>query len=331
MPKRKSIVNEKQYSLSNKRIQNLPNVNTLDDLIKLGDNYKTYKNINTSMLLNILPHLKELNKMIGMKSLKETVFLQVIYYLKNMHTKNDDYLHTMITGEPGTGKTSCAKIISKIYQSMNILSINGPFVIAHREDFIAGFLGQTAIKTKKLLESCIGGVLFVDEVYSLGPTDNGKDMFSNEAIETIVAFLSENKNFCFIGAGYEEEIVKRFFASNKGLERRFQWIHKIEKYNETELTDIMFKMISDINWYIEVDKNDITLIIKNNMDLFKNSAGDIEKFISKCKIIHTKRIFTLDNKYRFIFTKNDIEETVSFLKKIKDKTKEDSTFLNMYI
>ena len=84
---------------------------------------------------------------------------------------------------------------------------DGIFKIAKREDFVGEYLGQTAIKTKKLLKSCLGGVLFIDEAYALGPGQKDRDSFSKEAIDTLNAFLSENKdNFCCIIAGYENDI-----------------------------------------------------------------------------------------------------------------------------
>ena len=168
-----------------------------------------------------------------MKCLKETVFYQILYYLQNMHLRDNssEYLHTMIYGTPGCGKTTVAQIIGKIYQTLGVLSRNGIFKIAHRDDFIAGYLGQTATKTQKLLKSCIGGILFIDEVYSLAPRENDKDSFSKEALDTLTAFLSEHKNdFCCIAAGYEEDVENCFFAMNKGLKRRFPWVHKIDNY-----------------------------------------------------------------------------------------------------
>ena len=141
-----------------------------------------------------------------------------------------------------THNTSVARIIGCIYKAMGILSDSGPFKIAYRDDFIAGYLGQTALKTRKLLKSCIGGILFVDEVYSLGPGKEDRDCFSKEALETLTAFLSEHKNdFCFIGAGYEDDIKRCFFGGNKGLESRFQWIHKIDEYNADHLCKIWSK------------------------------------------------------------------------------------------
>jgi SpoVK/Ycf46/Vps4 family AAA+-type ATPase len=339
MSKRKYTMST--HSTSNKKknrhilkIENLPVINSIHDLIELGKSIRFYKNIDTIMLWNITPYLEKLDKIIGMQSLKETVLYQVMYYLKGFNLKNEEYLHTMIMGLPGTGKTTVARIIGRLYQAMGILSQDGPFKIAYREDFIAGYLGQTAIKTKDLLSSCIGGVLFVDEVYSLGPGETNKDSFSKECMETITSFLSEHKNdFCFIGAGYEEDIKRCFFSGNKGLERRFQWIHRIGKYDEGDLADIMIKMVKEMKWYICLERNEIMEIIKKDVKIFKNAGGDIENFLSKCKMVHAKRVFALDTDHMFVFTKKDLENSLDLMKKYRRKTeeKEDNKHMSMYM
>jgi hypothetical protein len=230
-----------------------------------------------------------------------------------------------------THNTSVAKIIGKIYQTMGILSSTSVFKIAHRDDFIAEYLGQTAIKTKRLLESCIGGVLFIDEVYSLAPRNKDRDSFSKEALDTLTAFLSEHKNdFCCIAAGYEDDINRCFFNGNNGLESRFQWVHKIEAYSPEELTNIFIKMVGDMKWKLDVDVSDVLSIIKENKKYFEYAGRDIETFLTKCKMVHTKRIFSLGYEHMFIFTLKDLKEGIKLVKKHKTK-KEDCPPEHMYI
>lgn len=231
-----------------------------------------------------------------------------------------------------THNTTVARIIGKIYQTMGILSPTSVFKVAHRDDFIAEYLGQTAIKTRKLLESCIGGVLFVDEVYSLGSGSKDKDSFSKEAMETLTAFLSEHKkDFCFIGAGYEEDVKRCFFGGNDGLERRFQWVHKIEKYTPEELTDIMIKMVREMKWRIDFDKKDVIKILKEEKDLFKHAGGDIETFITKAKMVHAKRVFSLDNNHMFVLTKKDLNNAIKMVKKYRLVKKDVIKYPSLYM
>jgi SpoVK/Ycf46/Vps4 family AAA+-type ATPase len=294
-----------------------PEVKDIKSLIEIAQRNINYQNINSKILFDILPELIKLNNMIGMEKLKETIFYQIIYYLQDMHKKGEnEYLHTVITGSPGSGKTSIAEILGKIYKNLGILSSEGTFTVAKREDFIAPYLGQTTIKTRVLLESCVGGVLLIDEAYSLGPGQKDRDSFSKEAIDTLNLFLSEHKNdFCCIIAGYDEEIQKCFFDVNKGLERRFQWTHKIDSYSEEDLARIMIKMINDINWEIVLSIEELVTIIKPYMSNFKNFGGDIENLLSKCKIMHAKRVFSLDSRHKCILTKEDLENAFKLLKK----------------
>lgn len=334
--KRKNILIDRDKSRNNKRPRfNVEkySVNSIKDLIKIGNSFNFYKNIDIVMLWRILPHLEELDKMIGMNSLKETLFFQLIYYLQKMHTKNknEEYLHTIIMGSPGHGKTEVAKILGKIYESIGILSSSKNFKIAYRDDFIAEFLGQTAIKTRKLLNSCIGGVLFIDEVYSLAPRDKDKDSFSKEALDTLTSFLSEHKNdFCCIAAGYEEDIQKCFFAMNKGLERRFTWIHKIDDYTSEQLMEILKVKIIEMKWGMSFETKDVIELINNNKDRFKNAGGDIETFLTKCKMIHSKRVFSLSKKHKFVITKEDLINTMEYINKNFKKPEVNKSFYEMY-
>ena len=321
------ITNNKSRPLKKKvktviNFEQLPEVKNLDDLIKIGETSKFYKNINMFMLWNILPHLKDLQSMIGMKNVKESIFIQVIYYLQGLHERNigGDYLHTIITGSPGCGKTTLAKILAKIFQNIGVLNGNGRFKIASREDFVGEYLGSTAVKTKKLLTSCLGGAIFVDELYSLGPGQKDKDSYSKEAIDTINLFLSEHKNdLFFIAAGYKEEIDKCFFSVNQGLKRRFAWFHNIDAYEVKDLVNIFTKMVKDINWDTKIPENELRDIFSNNKYLFKDAGGSIEILLSKIKLTHSVRVFGKDNDEKFIIKKEDIDEAIKIMNKFEKK------------
>lgn len=217
-----------------------------------------------------------------------------------------------------THNTTIARIIGEMYKNMGILSSDGVFKVAKREDLVAEYLGQTAIKTKKLLESCLGGILFIDEVYALGPGTKDNDSFSKEAIDTINVFLSEHSDsFCCIIAGYEEDIKRCFFSVNQGLERRFQWVHKIESYSDEDLAKIFIKLLSEIRWKRDeqLTLSVITKYIHDNKYLFKSSGGDIENLITKCKMAHAKRIINQKNPKKNIITEQDIQLAIELMKK----------------
>lgn len=310
-----------------------PSIKNLNDLISVAESRLIYHNIDVVALWNILPHLYKLRDMIGMESVKKTIFRQIIYYIQGMHKRDVDgeYLHTCITGPPGVGKTCVAHILAHIYRDLGILG-SGSLKIIHRDDLVAGYVGQTALKTRKLLTSCLGGVVFLDEAYSMGSQDkeNG-DTFAKEAADTLTSFLSEHKtDICFIIAGYEEDVKKYFFSLNKGLERRFPWRHKIEKYTDGELAMIALKLVRDINWATIVTKEQLSVLIGENRDLFKYFGGDVETFISKTKIAHANRVFTLANEIKFILSLEDFQEGIEIVKENSDTKIDDKYVTTMY-
>jgi hypothetical protein len=272
-------------------------INTIDDILSIIHTFpycpdtEEY-NIDLKSLHSIKQELQELNNMIGMKSLKQSIVEQLVYFLQDLHlTKNtSEFKHTAIFGPPGTGKTEIAKIIGKMYSKMGILSKN-IFKKVTRNDLIAGYLGQTAIKTKNVIEDCLGGVLFIDEVYSLA-NEEKNDSFSKECIDILCESLSDHKNdLMVIIAGYEEEVKNTFFRINQGLESRFLWRFVIDQYTPDEMCQIFKKKVIEQEWSFQ-DKDVIQVSwFTNKKDNFKNYGRDMELLLVYVKIAHGKRIF----------------------------------------
>jgi len=254
----------------------------------------------------------------------------------SLEVKNKyDMLHTIIEGPPGVGKTQLGKILAKIYLSLGIIQSN-KFRIATRKDFIGEYLGHTAIKTQKVIDSCMGGVLFIDEAYSLGNGDSKKDTFSKECIDTLNQNLSENKGkFVCIIAGYKENLEHDFFSVNPGLQRRFPFRYSIEKYTSKELIEIFINKVSDIEWSLNEDC--LQWLSKSNfiddkMDHFKNFGGDIESWLLHCKIEHSKRVFGKCPSHHKKLTQDDILKGYQrFLENKSDKKNKNEGALNMYL
>ena len=278
-------------------------INCISDLLKLTETYKLDKNIHYNIdmarLHNIKEQLTELNNMIGMKELKKNIVYQILYFIQDLHictfeTSNDinkisnEYMHTVIYGSPGTGKTEVAKIIGNIFSKLGLLS-KGTFKKVTRSDLIAGYVGQTALKTKEVIKDSLGGVLFIDEAYALGNNEK-KDTFSKECIDTICESLSDYKeNLMVIIAGYENELNECFFKYNQGLESRFAWRFKMDDYSGEDLFKIFVKKVNDNNWEVVPD---ITWSwFEKNVEYFKFYGRDIENLLAKTKIVHSKRVF----------------------------------------
>jgi SpoVK/Ycf46/Vps4 family AAA+-type ATPase len=341
-PKPKLKINTSLEVIKNKVVIDVE-INTLKDLLDLIEKYKidpgVEYNINIETLHKIKQPIIDLDNMIGMKNLKTNVVDQILYFMQGLHITDDksgDFLHTVIYGPPGTGKTEVAKILGKIFGKLGILS-KGTFKKVTRSDLIAGYLGQTAIKTSDVIKECLGGVLFIDEAYSLGNTEKG-DSFSKECIDTLCEALSDKKSeLMVIIAGYETELNECFFSYNKGLDSRFTWRFKTDEYTPNELYQIFLKKVKEIGWEIAENSNINDEWFKKNKDYFKFYGRDMETLLAKTKLAHSKRVFCKPENEKRKITLKDLDVGMQMylnndeVKKRKDKYELNRVMSSMYI
>ena len=195
--------------------------------------------------------LEELNVLIGMPSVKaqihELVSLVRYYRQSGKDVLNNFFLHTVFIGNPGTGKTTVARILTKIYKALGILE-RGHMVETDRQGLVAGYVGQTAIKTAEKIDEAMGGVLFIDEAYALTMRSTGAHGdFGDEAVQTLLKRMEDHRGAFFVFvAGYPDN-MESFLKANPGLSSRFDKILKFDDYNPDELMDIALFMITELN------------------------------------------------------------------------------------
>ncbi len=229
--------------------------------------------------------LKELHELVGMDNIKqevqETAKLVKYYREIGKDIKKSFSLHTVFKGNPGTGKTTVARIIVKIYKALGILE-RGHLVEVERKDLVAGFSGQTAIKTGEMIEASRGGGLFIDEAYSLTSSNDG---FGKEAVETLLKQMEDLRGeFMVIVAGYPNE-MDQFLEANPGLMSRFDKQFIFNDYTASELYEIALVMLDFEDLKLnkkanEVLKKYINSLIGNKHKYFGN-ARTIRKIVAE--------------------------------------------------
>jgi SpoVK/Ycf46/Vps4 family AAA+-type ATPase len=203
--------------------------------------------------VDYLKCLAKLDGLVGLQSVKQEISNLAAYL--NLQIKRGENVtfigkHYVFKGNPGTGKTTVARIMAEVFRSLGILS-RGQLIEADRSMLVAGYAGQTAIKTNQLIDSAIGGILFIDEAYTLKNGEN--DSFGSEAIDTLLKRLEDDRGkFICIVAGYTD-LMHNFINSNPGLKSRFTQNIKFDDYTPDELTQIFLNLVRNKNFTIDND------------------------------------------------------------------------------
>jgi len=192
--------------------------------------------------------LAELNALIGLDKAKQQVNALIALHRANTVLAQQKRsavpvgLHLVFTGNPGTGKTTVARLIGRLYKAIGLLE-GGQLIEVDRSQLVAGYVGQTAIRTQEAINSADGGVLFIDEAYSLSSDSGSNNGFGDEAISTLVKAMEDKRDsLAVVVAGYSED-MNEFIKSNQGLKSRFQTFIEFEDYGTEDLIKI-FKLIA---------------------------------------------------------------------------------------
>ncbi len=307
---------------------------SVDDEIEIDENglycfmNKKYS-INPKRIMKLVKPLELLNTMVGMSTVKASIFRFISSFIQGNNINS--MLNTVIYGGPGLGKTDLGKILCMIYSALEIVP-SSKFKLVKASELIGEYVGQTRQKTKDILDEANGGILFIDEVYSLMTgKENTSHSFGKECIDTINQELSEKRRkLVIIIAGYKDEIEERFFAANKGLDRRFPLRYELHAYSKEDMKDIFVRMLrlTDVSLEKNVTDNDIITLF-DCMDYFKNYGGDIENLITECTFANHSRSLGKHPSIKDKLTKEDLIEGLKSYKMNREH-KDDTSFLRMY-
>ncbi|MGZ2415778.1 SpoVK/Ycf46/Vps4 family AAA+-type ATPase [Staphylococcus caledonicus] len=244
--------------------------------------------------------IDELNNLVGLNSVKETVsaIINEVKFNKMLEDKgqivpNSNY-HMIFTGSPGTGKTTVARLVSQIFGQLGILA-KGHLVETDRSRLIGKYIGHTGKNTKTAVEHAMGGVLFIDEAYQL--VSSNENDFGEQAIETLITELENNRGkFIAIFAGYEDD-MKRFIEANEGLQSRVPYEIHFEDYTPQQIADIVILTLEKEEWTFneQLLREKVISIYSNVEDSKKSNGRWARNFVQDLLIKHKNKIINTAN------------------------------------
>lgn len=274
--------------------------------------------------------LERLDAMIGLESVKEEVHALQEFAIYQQDRQavglkaETPTMHMVFTGNPGTGKTTVARMIGEIYHDLGLLS-KGHVVEVKRNNLVAGYIGQTAPKTMEVIEQALGGVLFIDEAYTLVPENNAND-FGQEAVDMLLTAMEDNReNLAVIVAGYDGE-MRRFISSNDGLSSRFtKYIH-FDDYDSDALEKIFYKMVTDKGYSLTENAQTELQRICHEMYIQKMKGfGNAREIRNLCEAVTSSiatRTRNIPEKTKETLTTITVEDLVNAEMKYKKTAKE---------
>jgi len=345
-----SEIKEKLKSNNLKQKNILFAIKTLKrELTKLGTSYKCISSIN-EIIKNEEQNIRENEEIISTTIVEETINFTIEYIIKenkgdlinlNEGKKEeirektfDAILNEIKTRE----KENPLQTLQNFFQnSINSVVVNDNnniepknfdiIRVVSREDFVGGFLGQTAMKTEKLLRDSIGKVLFIDEAYSL--INDEKDSYGYECLSTLNRFMSEHANeIVIIFAGYKDMLDNTIFKAQPGLKRRCTWNFEIKGYSQVGLSKIFKTQLANNGWSLG-DDVDIVSFFKDNLVDFPNYGGTTLQLAFYCKIVYASRVFDKGYLNEKVINKEILYDAFKYLK--TTKIEEDISYKKMYI
>lgn len=290
----------------------IKNINSVDkQLLNQNKEFYLNNNIGTRKTMKLESNAKEeLNNLVGLAEIKKQIEKILNYVKLNQERGQMPSLHMCFTGNPGTGKTSVARVIGRIFEEENILSGSGSFTEIHGRDLVDKYVGWTAQKVHNIVEKAIGGVLFIDEAYSLVADRRGS--FEDEAIATLIKEMEDHRNeICIILAGYTEE-MKNLIKTNPGFESRIQFTINFPDYTEEELFEIFNGLCKKEKYRLA---NNCKKVLIDNFIKAKNEENFgngryVRNIFEKVKFEQADRVIQTDSKTLNSILKKDIEKVI---------------------